>query len=71
MSEDYINAHENDLIEFGDVVENRLEKSINKEEFIHTNKYWLEMCKTNQMPYVFVDEKYDMIEQAMSLFHMN
>ena len=71
MSEDYINAHENDLIEFGDVVENRLEKYINKEGFIHENKYWLEMCKTNQMPYVFVDEKYDMIEQAMSLFHMN
>ena len=71
MSESYINTHENDLIKYGDVIENRLEKSINKEGFIHENKYWLDMCKTHQLPYVFVDEKYDMIEQAMSLFHMN
>lgn len=71
MSESYINTHENDLLKHGDVIENRLEKSINKEGFIHENKYWLDMCKTHQLPYVFVDEKYDMIEQAMSLFHMN
>lgn len=71
MSESYINTHENDLLKYGDVIENRLEKSINKEGFIHENKYWLDMCKTHQLPYVFVDEKYDMIEQAMSLFHMN
>ncbi len=71
MSESYINTHENDLLKYGDVIENRLEKSINKEGFIHENKYWLDMCKTHQLPYVFVDEKYDMIEQAISLFHMN
>ncbi len=71
MSESYINTHENDLLKYGDVIENRLEKSINKEGFIHENKYWLNMCKTHQLPYVFVDEKYDMIEQAMDLFHMN
>jgi ATP-dependent helicase/DNAse subunit B len=59
MSESYINTHENDLLKYGDVIENRLEKSINKERFIHENKYWLDMCKTHQLPYVFVDEKYD------------
>lgn len=71
MSEDYIRAHENDLIEYADVIENRLEKCINKEEFIHTNKYWLNVCRMNQLPYVLVEEKYDMLEQAMNLFQLN
>ena len=71
MSEDYIRTHESDLIEYADVIENRLEKSINKEEFIHTNKYWLNVCRMNQLPYVLVDEKYDMLEQAMNLFQLN
>ncbi|MBR5004290.1 MAG: adenylate kinase, partial [Erysipelotrichaceae bacterium] len=42
MSESYINTHENDLLKYGDVIEYRLEKSINKEGFIHENKYWLD-----------------------------
>lgn len=71
MSEDYIRTHESDLIEYADVIENRLEKSINKEELIHTNKYWLNVCRMNQLPYVLVEEKYDMLEQAMNLFQLN
>ena len=71
MSEDYIRTHENDLIEYADVIENRLEKSINKEEYIYTNKYWLNVCRMNQLPYVLVEEKYDMLEQAMNLFQLN
>ena len=71
MSEDYIRTHESDLIEYADVIENRLEKSINKEEFIHTNKCWLNVCRMNQLPYVLVEEKYDMLEQAMNLFQLN
>jgi hypothetical protein len=71
MSEDYIRTHESDLIEYADVIENRLEKSINKEEYIYSNKYWLNVCRMNQLPYVLVEEKYDVLEQAMNLFQLN
>ncbi len=71
LSENYLRTHEDNLVKYGDVVEMRQEKSINKEWLIHENECWLKGCRTDQLPYVLVNEKYDMIEQAMDLFRLD
>lgn len=67
MSEKYIHMHEKEIIEYGDVIEKRQDKTINKEELISDNKIMLENCTKFKLPYVFIDKSYDTMNEAMCL----
>ena len=71
FSESYINNHENDILKYGDVIEKRLEKSIDKDELINDNKIRLNECLKHQLPFILIDQNYNVIEQAFSLFQLN
>ena len=71
FSEDYIRSHADDILKYGDVIEMRLEKSINIESLIIDNKIRLKECIEHQLPYVLIDKYYNGIEQVFSLFQLN
>ena len=70
MSENYINAHEKDIIDYGDVIEMRLEKTINKDHLICDNNITLKKCIQFGLPYVLIDDVYDAVERAMCLLEI-
>lgn len=70
MSEQYIHTHEKEIIKYGDVIEIRQDKTINKEELIHDNKMMLEKCIKFELPYVFIDKSYDTMNEAMYLLNI-
>ncbi len=70
MSQKYIENHSKQIEDYGDVIEIRLDKTINKDELMKDNLIRLKECDRMGLPYVLVDEKYDAVEQAMRLFKL-
>ena len=70
MSEQYIRNHSKDIEFHGDVIENRLDKSININELINDNNLRLEKCRENKLPYILIDQKYDVMKQVFQLFDL-
>ena len=60
MSENYIENHYDDIKSHGNVIENRLfDDDLKKEDLISDNKNFQNMCKSNGLPYILIDEKYE------------
>ncbi len=59
MSEKYINEYFDDIVNYENVIENRLYDDISKEELITDNNHSLEMCKKHNLKYLLFDEDYD------------
>ena len=59
MSEKYINEHFDDIINYANIIENRICDDISKEELIVDNNHSLEMCGKHNLKYVLFDEDYD------------
>lgn len=60
MSENYIRSHFNDIKKYANVIENRLDDSgFAMEMAIRDNAEVLEMCKKHDLPYLLIDEKYE------------
>lgn len=59
MSETYINGHFNQIKEYANAVENRLDDSwCTKESVLEDNAHNFEMCKKYGCNYIFIDEDY-------------
>jgi 2-phosphoglycerate kinase len=61
MSETYIENHFEDIRKFAGVIERRLDDSdLNKAQLVTENRYNLEQCTHRKLPYILIDEKYDL-----------
>ena len=61
MSKDYIENHFADIQKFASVIENRLEDSdLDKAALIAENAHNLAQCKAHDLPYILIDEIYDL-----------
>ena len=58
MSEDYIKNHFNDVKQYANVIENRLDDECTIEELIHDNLINLELAKKYHVDYILMDDKY-------------
>ena len=59
MSRNYIENHFSDIVEKANVVEHRLEDSdLDQESLIAENRKNLSLCKTYDLPYIFIDGAY-------------
>ena len=60
MSENYIENRFEDIKKYANVIENRLfDDDLTKEDLISDNKNFQNMCKSNGLPYILIDEKYE------------
>jgi len=60
MSEKYIENHYNDIKKYSNVIENRLfDDELTKESIIADNKNYKDMCISHGLPYVLIDENYN------------
>ena len=60
MSRDYIENHFENIRSYANVIEHRLDDSgLNKEELITENECNLFLCKAHNLPYVLIDEEYN------------
>ncbi len=60
MSRNYIENHFGDILGKASVIEQRLDDSgLNREELIAENEYNLTQCVANELPYILVDEVYE------------
>jgi 2-phosphoglycerate kinase len=60
MSEKYIKNHFEDIKRYGNVIENRLfDGDLTKENLKNDNKYYQNMCESQDLPYILIDEKYE------------
>ena len=59
FSEEYIKNHFEDIKNFANVIENRLEDDITPESVLRDNKFILEMAQKYKVNYIYVDKKYD------------
>lgn len=60
MSENYIDNHFNDIVKYGNVIENRLEEEIDKNDLINANLEVLNACEKYKLEYYLINEKYDL-----------
>ena len=61
MSEGYIETHFSDIGQFASVIEQRLDDSgLNKAQLMAENRYNLDQCTQRKLPYILIDEKYDL-----------
>ena len=61
MSETYIENHFEDIRKFAGVIERRLDDSdLNKAQLVTENRYNLAQCTQRKLPYILIDEKYDL-----------
>ena len=67
FSENYIRNHYDDILYYGNVIENRMENEYPLEQMIEENKYNLQMCKKYQLQYHLFDDEY-VIEDVIELF---
>lgn len=67
FSESYIRKHYDDILYYGNVIENRMENEYPMEQMIEENKYNLQMCKEYQLQYHLFDDEY-VIEDVIELF---
>lgn len=59
MSETYINSHFNQIKEYANAIENRLDDSwCTKKSVLEDNAHNLEMCKKYKCNYILIDEDY-------------
>ena len=59
MSEDYIRTHFADILEYANVVENRLEDDCTLEGLIKDNTQVLELAKKYEVNYILIDDRYE------------
>lgn len=59
MSENYIKNNFNDIKKFANIIENRLFDDLTIEELINENAQKLEISKKYDLPYILIDNKYD------------
>ena len=59
MSESYIENHFQDIMKYGNIIEQRLSDDISKSELIYENKRNLRLCKENDLDYILIDKNYE------------
>lgn len=62
MSRRYIENHLADIQKNANVIEQRLEDSVNREELIAENAYNLYQCTAHSCDYILIDTSYDQLE---------
>jgi len=70
FSEKYIRAHYDDILNYGNVIEQRMENEYPLEQMVVENNYNLQMCKKYQLQYYLFDDEY-VIEDVIELFDEN
>lgn len=68
LSEQYIKTHEKEIIEYGNVIERRMENSVDSNELIAENQKILRECEAHHLNVIEVKQEYDVFEQAKKLF---
>ena len=58
MTAKYIENRFSDIVRFGNVIENRVSDSVDKEELIADNNQNLKACKKYGLEYILIDKKY-------------
>lgn len=58
MSEDYIKNNFEIIKKYSNVIENRIDDFIDKNEILNENKYNLDMCKKYNLKYILIDKDY-------------
>lgn len=58
MTAEYIEKRFSDIVRFGNVIENRVSDSVDKEELIADNNQNLKACKKYGLEYILIDKKY-------------
>ena len=61
MSRQYIEEHFADIVQYANVIEMRLDdSSLNKEDLIADNGYYLKGCIAHGLPYLLIDGEYNL-----------
>ena len=58
MSEEYIKKNFNDILEYANIIENRINDQIDIEELIKENKRLLDKAQKNNIKYILIDDRY-------------
>lgn len=58
MTEKYINNYFDKIINYGNIIENRLSNDINKETLIKDNIDVLKKCKKHNLNYILIEDEY-------------
>jgi len=67
MSRQYIEAHFADIRENANVIEQRLDDSgLDREALIEENAYFLSRCIAHDLPYILIDERYEVREYEIA-----
>lgn len=59
MSEEYIKKNFNDILEYANIIENRIDDQIDIEELIKENKCLLDKAQKNNIKYILIDDRYE------------
>lgn len=59
MSEEYIKKNFNDILEYANIIENRIDDQIDIEELIKENKGLLDKAQKNNIKYILIDDRYE------------
>lgn len=59
MSEEYIKKNFNDILEYANIIENRIDDQIDIEELIQDNKRLLDTAMKNNIKYILIDDRYE------------
>ena len=58
MTGQYIENHFADIVNYANVIENRLCDEVSKEDLIAENAHNLAQCKAYSLPYILIDGEY-------------
>lgn len=59
MSEEYIKKNFNEILEYANIIENRIDDQIDIEELIQDNKMLLDKAMKNNIKYILIDDRYE------------
>ena len=59
MSEEYIKKNFKDILEYANIIENRIDDQIDIEELIQDNKKLLDKAIKNNIKYILIDDRYE------------
>lgn len=59
MSEEYIKKNFNNILEYANIIENRIDDQIDIEELIKENKMLLDKAQKNNIKYILIDDRYE------------
>ena len=59
MSEKYIRKHTSDIIRHGNAIEQRMDDDVDIGRLIEDNQDALEACREHRLPYVLIDDAYE------------